>query len=130
MFGVRNIDVNERHHGVSAAIAVEAIVKLAALLTIGLWVVFGLAGTPAEAFRNAPVNLLNAESTFGARWVALCFLAGAAVVCLPRQFQVTVVENSSERQLRTASCLFPRSEARRGGKECVSTCRSRWSPSH
>src|SRR3546814_12983185 len=23
-----------------------------------------------------------------------------------------------------------RSEARRGGKECVSTCRSRWSPSH
>jgi signal transduction histidine kinase len=107
MFGVRNIDVNERHHGVIAAIAVEAIVKLAALLTVGLWVVFGLAGTPAEAFRNAPVNLLNAESTFGSRWVALCFLAGAAVVCLPRQFQVTVVENSSERQLRTASWLFP-----------------------
>src|SRR3546814_20224480 len=24
----------------------------------------------------------------------------------------------------------PRSEARRGGKECVSTCRSRWSPYH
>src|SRR3546814_12823061 len=24
----------------------------------------------------------------------------------------------------------PRSEARRVGKECVSTCRSRWSPSH
>src|SRR3546814_20821117 len=26
--------------------------------------------------------------------------------------------------------LHPRSEERRGGKECVSTCRSRWSPSH
>src|SRR3546814_15589328 len=24
----------------------------------------------------------------------------------------------------------PRSEERRGGKECVSTCRSRWSPYH
>src|SRR3546814_14112619 len=24
----------------------------------------------------------------------------------------------------------PRSEERRGGKECVSTCRSRWCPSH
>src|SRR3546814_4363751 len=26
--------------------------------------------------------------------------------------------------------LTPRSEERRVGKECVSTCRSRWSPSH
>src|SRR3546814_15329966 len=25
---------------------------------------------------------------------------------------------------------FPRSEERRVGKECVSTCRSRWSPDH
>ena len=35
MFGVRNIDVNERHHGVIAAIALEAVVKLVALLAIG-----------------------------------------------------------------------------------------------
>src|SRR3546814_13916135 len=26
--------------------------------------------------------------------------------------------------------IMPRSEERRVGKECVSTCRSRWSPSH
>src|SRR3546814_19128604 len=26
--------------------------------------------------------------------------------------------------------IFPRSEERRVGKECVSTCRSRWSPYH
>jgi Na+/proline symporter/nitrogen-specific signal transduction histidine kinase len=107
MFGVRNIDVNERHHGVIAAIALEAVVKLAALLAIGLWVVAGLSGVPADVFANAPVSLLNPEPTFGARWVTLCFLAGAAVICLPRQFQVTVVENSSERQIRTASWLFP-----------------------
>ncbi|WEX10643.1 sensor histidine kinase [Chelativorans sp. AA-79] len=107
MFGVRNIDVNERHHGVIAAIALEAVVKLVALLAVGLWVVFGLQGTPAAAFDNAPVSLTNPASTFGARWLTLCFLAGAAVICLPRQFQVTVVENSSERQLRTASWLFP-----------------------
>jgi Na+/proline symporter/signal transduction histidine kinase len=107
IFGVRNIDVNERHHGVIAAIAAEAVVKLFALLAVGLWVVFGLAGTPAEAFSTPPVSLLNPEPTFGARWVALCFLAGAAVICLPRQFQVTVVENSDESQIRTASWLFP-----------------------
>lgn len=106
MFGVRNINVNEQHHGVIAAIAVEALVKLCALLAVGLWVVFALADTPGKAFENAPVSLSNPDS-FGTRWVALCFLAGAAVICLPRQFQVTVVENTSDRQLRTASWLFP-----------------------
>src|SRR3546814_13958440 len=30
----------------------------------------------------------------------------------------------------TAPCARPRSEERRVGKECVSTCRSRWSPDH
>src|SRR3546814_14488095 len=31
---------------------------------------------------------------------------------------------------REAARLAARSEARRGGNGCVSTCRSRWSPSH
>ena len=107
IFGVRNIDVNERHHGVIAAIAVEALVKLVAFLTVGIWVFVALSGTPEEMFRNAPVSLINPDQSFGARWVALCFLAGAAAICLPRQFQVTVVENSSDEQIRTASWLFP-----------------------
>ncbi|QPC43662.1 sodium:solute symporter [Kaustia mangrovi] len=107
VFGVRNIDVNERHHGVIAAIALEAVVKLVALVAVGIWVVFGLSETPGAVFENAPVSLTDPHDTFGTRWIVLCFLAGAAVICLPRQFQVTVVENSSESQLRTASWLFP-----------------------
>ena len=107
IFGVRNIDVNERHHGVVAAIALEAVVKLVALVAVGLWVV-GLSGwDPSAAFANAPAHLVDPAETFGARWVALNFLAAAAVICLPRQFQVTVVENSSDRQIRTASWMFP-----------------------
>lgn len=107
MFGVRKIDVNERHHGVIAAIAVEAMVKLIALIVLGLWVVFGFSNDPGAALAEISVQLRPSEDSFGARWISLCFLAGAAVICLPRQFQVTVVENSSERQLRTASWLFP-----------------------
>lgn len=107
LFGTRNIDANERHHGVVAAIAVEAVVKLAALLAVGLLVVVGIAGGPAEIFARMPPGMLHVEDGFGARWVALTFLAGAAVICLPRQFQVTVVEIGDERHLRTASWLFP-----------------------
>ncbi|HZY15098.1 MAG TPA: sensor histidine kinase [Ramlibacter sp.] len=107
LFGTRNIDANERHHGVVAAIAVEAVVKLAALLTVGLLVVYGIAGGPADIFARMPEGMLHASDAFGARWITLTFLAGAAVICLPRQFQVTVVEIGDERHLRTAAWLFP-----------------------
>jgi Na+/proline symporter len=91
LFGTRNIDANERHHGVVAAIAVEAVVKLAAMLGVGLLVVFGIAGGPAEIFARMPPDLLRSEQVLGPRWITLTFLSAAAIICLPRQFQVTVV---------------------------------------
>src|SRR3546814_15061634 len=36
----------------------------------------------------------------------------------------------ASRGIRFMSMPWPRSEERRVGKECVSTCRSRWSPYH
>ena len=44
LFGTRNLDANERHHGVVMAIALEAVVKLVALLAVGAFVVWGVAG--------------------------------------------------------------------------------------
>ncbi|HAE02894.1 MAG TPA: sodium:solute symporter, partial [Rhodospirillaceae bacterium] len=58
-------------------------------------------------FSWAPPDFLKTEDVFGPRWVSLTFLAATAVICLPRQFQVTVVENSDERHLFTASWMFP-----------------------
>jgi len=107
LFGTRNIDASERHPGVVAAIAVEAVVKLVAMIAVGLMVVIGIAGGPAEVFARMPAGMLHSESVFGPRWVAMIFLAGAAVICLPRQFQVTVVEIGDERHLHTAAWLFP-----------------------
>ncbi len=55
--------------------------------------------------------MLAQEDPFGSRWLTLTFLAAAAaaaaVLCLPRQFQVKVVENGDERHLQIASWLFP-----------------------
>ncbi|HEX2531729.1 MAG TPA: sensor histidine kinase [Burkholderiaceae bacterium] len=107
LFGTRNIDANERHHGVVAAIAVEAIVKLVALLTVGLLVVFGLRNGIGETFGHAPLANLHNPDIFGASWVTQTFLAATAVICLPRQFQMTIVECSDEQHLRTASWMFP-----------------------
>ena len=108
LFGTRNIDANEQHHGVVAAIALEALVKLLALLAVGLFVVFSIAGGIPEVFDlPTTASVLQGSETFGTRWVALTFLSAAAIVCLPRQFQITVVENADENHLRTAGWLFP-----------------------
>ena len=107
LFGTRNVDAKEQHHGVVAAIALEAVVKLVALFSVGVLVVFGICNGVADSFARAAPRLLHAPDAFGTRWLAITFLSAAAVVCLPRQFQVTVVENSEERHLRTASWLFP-----------------------
>ncbi len=107
LFGTRSLDENERHHGVVAAIAFEAVVKLAAVLAVGIFAVFSVAGGPAVAFADVTAESLRLDDAFGARWMTLLFLSATAAICLPRQFQVTVVENSDENHLATASWLFP-----------------------
>ena len=107
-FGTRSLDANERHHGVVAAIALEAVVKLVALLAVGLYAVYGVAGGLDAVFDGIPVEAVYGEGdVFGPRWVALMLLSATAIICLPRQFQVTVVENVDEKHLATAAWLFP-----------------------
>ncbi|MDF0599587.1 ATP-binding protein [Psychromarinibacter sp. C21-152] len=107
LFGTRTLDANERHHGVVTAIALEAVVKLFALLAVGVFVVWGIAGGPADiAARIAQSDIARWEPAAG-RWAGLIFLSGAAFLCLPRMFQVMVVENSDERHVAVASWAFP-----------------------
>ncbi len=108
LFGTRNLDANERHHGVVSAIALEAIVKLFALIAVGIFAVYGVSDGFGDIFANVPEDFIRGEDgVFGSRWVAITFLSATAVICLPRQFQVTVVENIKESHLTTASWLFP-----------------------
>jgi len=107
LFGTRRVDVSERHFGVVAAIAVEALVKLIALVAVGLLAVYGVAEGPGEVFARMAASTDHSGETFGMRWVGLMLLSGAAIVCLPRQFQVAFVENEDERHLFTAAWLFP-----------------------
>ncbi|QEE35262.1 sodium:solute symporter [Octadecabacter sp. SW4] len=107
LFGTRNLDVNERHHGVVMAIAVEAVVKLCALLAVGIFVVWGIAGGPSATLDLIDQSAIAQWEPVGGRWFGLTFLSAAAFLCLPRMFQVLVVENADEKHLATASWAFP-----------------------
>ncbi|WDR02064.1 histidine kinase dimerization/phospho-acceptor domain-containing protein [Devosia algicola] len=108
LFGTRNVDAKEQHHGVVAAIAFEAVVKLCALIAIGAFVIYAGGGFEAIFARAEAQNIdIYSHEIFGNRWIAMNVLSVAAIICLPRQFQITVVENSDENHLRTASWAFP-----------------------
>ncbi|MDP3892497.1 sensor histidine kinase [Nocardioides sp.] len=113
VFGTRHLDATERHEGMVAAIAFESLVKLVAFLAVGAWVTWGLFdGFPdivAQASEQPELEeLLTLGSTTGyGSFFWLMTLSMLAFLLLPRQWQVTVVENVDENHLRTAAWLFP-----------------------
>lgn len=118
LFGTRHLDATERHEGMVAAIAFESVVKLLAFLAVGVFVTFGLYNGFGDVFdrvilRAAEVpdllTLFTFEQSFGdyESWAWLMFLSMMAIMFLPRQFQVAVVENVDESHVRKAIWLFP-----------------------
>jgi len=114
LFGTRHLDATERHEGLVAAIAFESVVKLLAFIAVGLFVTFWLYDGFADIFKRAAevpeLSVLLTLSGPGgnfATWGSLMFLSMAAILFLPRQFQVAVVENVNESHLTKAIWLFP-----------------------
>src|SRR6266567_5239438 len=113
LFGTRKIDASERHEGIVAAIAFESIVKLVSFVAVGLFAGLVLFDGFGDIFARAAARPELSQlfdfsgASAGIDWIALTFLAMAAIVCLPRQFQVMVVENVDPRHLDRALWLFP-----------------------
>lgn len=112
LFGTRHLDATERHEGMVAAVAFESVVKLAAFAAVGLFVVYGMHDGLSDLFQRAAASpelerLLRLDSGRAGTWTALIVLSGLAIVFLPRQFQIIVVENVDESHIRRAVWLFP-----------------------
>ena len=114
LFGTRHLDATERHEGLVAAIAFESVVKLVAFIAVGLFVTYGMYNGFTDIFQRARENpqlhallALGGESGGYTSWASLTLLSMFAILFLPRQFQVAVVENVDERHLNKAIWLFP-----------------------
>ena len=111
-FGTRHLDATERHEGMVAAVAFESLVKLLAFLAVGLFVTYGMFDGVGDIFARAAATpelarLLQPDSGRAGTWTALILLSGLAIIFLPRQFQIIVVENVDEAHLKRAVWLFP-----------------------
>jgi len=110
LFGTRHIDATEHHEGLVLAVAFESIIKLAAFIAVGLFVTFEIFDSFDDMAYNIAVQLQNNSnynSLLQDSFITETLLACAAVICLPRQFHVTIVENTNPGHLKLARWLFP-----------------------
>ncbi|BAL25263.1 PAS-domain containing protein [Azoarcus sp. KH32C] len=113
LFGTRRVDATEQHRGMVTTIAFESLVKLAAMLAVGAFVTYGLfdgfgdvIGDALSHSETARLVDLGAQMQVPEFW-SIAVLSAMVIICLPRQFQVLVVENTQTAHLRTAAWLFP-----------------------
>src|SRR5579864_8493925 len=109
-FGTRQADATEHQHGLMFAVATESIVKLVAFLAAGAFVTFWMFD-PQELIHRAmktpeAVRAIEYSPTIG-NFLCMVVLSFCAIMLLPRQFHVSVVENSSDAEVSRARWLFP-----------------------
>jgi len=98
LFGTRRVSAAEHNRGLVLAMAFESLLKLGAMLALGVFVAFGLDDVAA----SSPPPPSNADG-----FAPLVMLGVLAIFTLPHQFHLGVVECQDERHLRTARWLFP-----------------------
>lgn len=115
LFGARKLDVTERHEGMVLAIAFEALVKLFAFLCVGVYVTYFIFNGYDDILRQGSVfeeiKQLYKIGEYPAptyyQWTNLILLSAIAVMLLPRQFHIGVIENTGEKNVKKAMFLFP-----------------------
>ena len=110
LFGTRQTDATEHQHGLMLAVATESIVKLVAFIAAGAFVTFWMF-SPVELIERAmktpeAVRAINYAPSIG-NFLTMVLLSFCAIMLLPRQFHVSVVENSSDAEVGRARWLFP-----------------------
>ncbi|MET0327523.1 MAG: PAS domain-containing hybrid sensor histidine kinase/response regulator [Luteimonas sp.] len=103
LFGTRQVDATEHRPGMMLAVALESLVKLVALVAVG---VFAIAWFDSHDLKLVEATRALVENAPPSSFVAQCLLAFAAIICLPRQFHVAIVECGDVRDIRRARWLF------------------------
>jgi len=114
LFGVRRLDPTEHHPGIVAAVTVESIIKLTTFLLVGIWVVWVQFDGVRDIFdrymdiRAYQIAVTGADQeTSFLTWNIYILLAMSAILFLPRQFHMAVVENTRIKHVNTAMWMFP-----------------------
>jgi len=112
-YGTQKTDASEKHRGIVVSAAFESVLKLVFFLVIGVYVTYYLFDGTSDIYDKmsqtdnfSRLTKINGfEGAFN--WFFMISLSFMAIFLLPRQFQVSVVENSREKHLKQAIWVFP-----------------------
>lgn len=115
LFGARHLAASERHEGMVAAIAVQSVVKITAFVTVGVFVTYCLFDGFIDIFTRFAAQFPERTHLFlfgttqvpYTMWFTRIFISMMAIMFLPRQFHIMVVENSNEEHIKDAMWRFP-----------------------
>lgn len=103
LFGTRQVDATEHHHGMMLAIAFESVIKLLAMVAVGVFAYLWLSNR-TDAVVESVHTLFTGLPPVG--FISQTLLSFLAIICLPRQFHVAVVECGDVRDVRRARWMF------------------------
>ena len=112
-YGTRYVDASEKRLGIISAVALESFLKLIFLIILGIFVTFFVFDGFSDIYKQASqFSDFKTKNTFSGlegsiNWMILCLISASAIFLLPRQFHNTVVENKSEKHLKTAIWFLP-----------------------
>jgi PAS domain S-box-containing protein len=103
LFGARRVEATGHHEGLMLAIAFESLLKLTAFGAAGVYAWLEMRGQPF----TLPPQLQSSDTMFNSGTLVCTVLAAAAIFCLPRQFQVSVIECAESNDLKRARWILP-----------------------
>ncbi len=108
VFGLRRIDPSERQQAMMIIVAAESLIKLFAIIIVGIFITYFMFDGFNDLFSKSSMNLIQEQNSNSlSSWLSVLVLSMFAVMFLPRQFHVSVVENSKEEHVYKAMWVFP-----------------------
>ncbi|WP_103072603.1 sensor histidine kinase [Aquimarina sediminis] len=112
-FGTRATDATRSRQGIVFSVAVESVIKLIFFLGVGGYVTYFLFDGTTDIYDQiSTTEDFKFLTTFdslesGVNWYFMIALSFLAIFLLPRQFHLSVIENTSKKHLKTAIWMFP-----------------------
>ncbi len=120
IFGTRHFGDKRKHPALVGVIAFESIFKLVTFLLAGFFITYflfnGVSDILYQAANSASVDVqkkyytlstIQATASSPSEWMAMLLMSMMAVMFLPRQFHMTVVENMDEKHIAKSMYMFP-----------------------
>ncbi|TCK04984.1 ATP-binding protein [Marinobacterium mangrovicola] len=111
LFGARHASLRNSHSGLVAAIAIQSLIKVAALLTVAAFAFFGVFDGPwglaawLQAVPSVLTEMQHPESR--GNWQVMVLAFAGSVVVMPHMFHLAFTENVSSESLYKATWVVP-----------------------